>query len=118
MDQDWAERQAALRARAKEAITAALSAAKNREPSLGALLTESMDAITLACWDAVLAPSDRLVLLDDALLLLASLKTLAGAPPAGRPALLAEVYRRTAGMLRRHARLVRVGARPNPHDRA
>ncbi|HEX4047263.1 MAG TPA: hypothetical protein VH309_05490 [Elusimicrobiota bacterium] len=114
MDSDRPEREAALRTRADEAITAALAAADDSEPSLDAVLADSTEAIALTCSDDGLPPGDRLALLDDGLRLLASLKALAGAAQSARPMLLARIYRRSNDLLRRYARLVRAGARRPP----
>ena len=107
MDQDRLQRQAALRARAEEAIKAALAAAEARAHPLSAAAADAMAAVELACWDPRLQPGDRLALIDDALRLLTPLKELAGSGRAARPALIAEVSRRTNDLLRRYAQFVR-----------
>lgn len=109
MDRDGLSRQTALRLRADEAITAALAAADARAPSLPALVEDTMASIDLACGDNTLGARDRTALIDAALLLLASMKTLLRAPQAARPGLTLEVVRRTNALLRRYARLVRAG---------
>ena len=101
------ERQTALRARADEAIRAALAAADARAPSLGLVLADAMEAISLVCWDSTLDAGDKLALIDDALLLIPPLRRLARAPQDARPAQIAEVFRRTNDLLRRYAQLVR-----------
>jgi hypothetical protein len=109
MDEDRSWRQLALRARADEAITAALAAADARAPLQCLVVSDALEAVNLACWDPALDPGDALALIDNALRLTASLKELTGADDAARPALIADVYRRTSDMLRRYARFVRAG---------
>jgi hypothetical protein len=112
MDQDQGARtQAALRARAEAAIAEALSAADGRAPFLGGVVSDTMEAVSLVCWDAGLDAHDRLALIHDALPVLAALKELARAAQDARPALLEKVLRGTNGLLRGYARLVRTGAR-------
>jgi hypothetical protein len=110
MDKESTRRQLALRARAEEAIEAALAAADARVPELAVVVADAMAAVDLSCWDPSLGPGDRLALIDDALRLMGPLKELVGAAHAARPALVAQVYRRTNDLLRRYAQLV-----PRPH---
>jgi hypothetical protein len=107
MDRDPLRRQAALRARASEAILAALAAADARAPSVGAAVADAIAAVELVCWDFNLDPGDRLALIDDALLLMTPLKELAGAAQSARPALIVESLQRTGDLLRQYARLTR-----------
>ena len=93
--------------RANEAMTAAFAAVDACAPTLGAVVADTMDCINLACWDSRLEPIDRLALIDEALLLIAPLKKISGASLEARAALIVEVVRRTTGMLRRYAQLVR-----------
>lgn len=106
MDREGLQRQAALRARAAEAIAAALAAADSRAPSIGDASGDAIAAVKLACWDAALDPDDRLVLVNEGLRLLAVLKELAVAPQASRPGLIVEIFRRTNALLRLYARFV------------
>jgi hypothetical protein len=96
-----------MRLRANEAMTAALAAADARAPFLGVLVEDAMASIDLVCWDSTLDLRDRLALIDDALLLIASLKALSGSAQAAPPEMIVEVVRRTNGLLCRYARLVR-----------
>ena len=114
MDRNWGGREAALRGRAETVIAEALAAAGSRAPSLGGIVVDAMDAVTLVCWDETLPPRDRLLLINDSLPLLATLKSLARAPQDSRPALIAEVLKKTNDLLRRHAFLVRAGAHRQP----
>lgn len=107
MDRDWEERQAALRARADEAIRAALAAANARAPLPSLVVESAMAAAKLACWDQALEPRDRLILIDDALRLLRALKELARAPQAARSERIVELFRQTNDLLRRYAGFVR-----------
>lgn len=107
MDRDWLSRQAAMRVRANEAMMAALTAADARVPSLPALIEDTMTSINLVCEDAALDLCDRLVLIDDALLLIATLKKLSEEAQAARPEMILEVVRRTNLMLCRYAQFVR-----------
>ena len=110
MDRNEAERQAALRARAEEAIEAALAAANARAPIPSLIVDSAMSAVRLVCWDGSLDARSRLVLIDDALRLLAALKGLAHSPEPARPALIVELLRGTNALLRRYAAFV--GAEP------
>lgn len=109
MDQDGLGRRTALRLRADEAMKAALAAADARAPSLPVFIEDTMASIDLACGDEALDARDRVALIDAALLLLASMKTLLRAPRDSRPELMIEIVRRTNALLRRYARLVRTG---------
>jgi hypothetical protein len=104
MDRD---RRTALRLRADEAMRAALAAADDRAPSLAALIETTMASINLVCDDAKLDPRARLLIIDDALRLLASLKKLLRAAQTPPPEAVMEVLRRTNGLLCRYTRLVR-----------
>lgn len=104
MDQ---RRQAALRKRADDLISAALAAADVRSRLLTGAVSDAMAAVELTCWDDSLAPSDRLSLIDEALRLMSLLKEFGQAPAAARPALAADALRLSNGLLRRYARLVR-----------
>jgi hypothetical protein len=107
---EWSKRQTALRARADEAIMAAVAAVDARAPSLGIAVANAMEAIGAVCWDFGLAPGDRLSLIDDALRMLPLLKGLARAAQAARPAMIVEIYRRTDDLLSRYARFIRASA--------
>lgn len=107
MDRDRLNRQTAMRLRADEAMKAALAAADACAPSLAIFIEDTTTSIKLACEDSTLDLRDRLVLFDDSLLLLATLKKLLRAPQAARPELIMEVGRRTSGLLRRYIRFVR-----------
>jgi hypothetical protein len=96
-----------MRLRANEAMMAALAAADACAPFLPVLIEDTMTSIDLVCEDATLDLCDRLVLIDDALLLIASLKKLSDAAHAARPELIVEVVRRTNSMLCRYAQFVR-----------
>jgi hypothetical protein len=106
MDRDLPNRQTALRARAEEAIRAALAAADAHAHPVTSVLADAMAAVDLACWDPGLEPTDRLALIDEALRLMIPLKELATVGRAARPNLIAEVSRRTSGLLRRYAALI------------
>jgi hypothetical protein len=108
MDPDWEKSQLALRARAEEAISAALAAADARAPIPGIVVESTMAAVKLACWDQSLEPRDRLLLIDDALALLWALKELPRASEAARPELTVHLLRRCTDLLRRYAEFVRV----------
>lgn len=108
MDRDRLRHQNAMRLRANEAMMAALAAAEDRAPSLGGLVEDTMASINLVCGDFTLALRDRLALIEEALLLIASLKEILGAAQEARVELSVEVVRRTNGLLCRYARLVRV----------
>lgn len=94
-----------MRMRADEAMTAALAAGE--ASTLASLIHETIASIKLVCEDETLVPRDKLVLLDDALLLLASVKKLVKGAQAPPPEAVMEVLRRTNGLLRRYTRLVR-----------
>jgi hypothetical protein len=96
-----------MRLRADETMKAALAAANAGAPSLAVLIENTMTSINLVCDDAKLEPRARLLIIDDALLLLASLKKLLGAAQAAPPEAIIEVLRRTNGLLCRYTRLVR-----------
>ena len=106
---EWSRRQIALRARADEAIVAALAAADARAKSFGGVVADASEAIGFVCWDSSLPPRERLSLINDALRMLSILKELAGAAHATRPAMIAEVYRRTNDLLQRYATFIRAG---------
>lgn len=97
-----------MRARTNAVIMEALAGAHSYAPSLPEIVTDTIKAVTLACWDLALDPSDRLVLIDAALQLMAALKELTEAAQAARPGLIAAVSRRTDDMLRLYAQLVRI----------
>lgn len=94
-----------MRARADEAMAAALAAADGTLAP-AAVIRDTMASIKLVCEDAALAPRDKLALLDDALVLVASVKKLVRAAQPSPEAVM-EVLRRTNGLLRRYTRLVR-----------
>lgn len=107
MDQDEARR-AALRARAQEAMAAALAAARSRVPIPGIVVESAMTAVKLACWDEGLEPRERLILIDDALRLLSTLKSLPRAPEPDRPELILQLLNKTNELLQRYSDFVRV----------
>ena len=108
MDRDEAQRRAALRARAEEAMAAAVAAANARVPIPGIVVESAMTAVKLACWDEGLEPRERLLLIDAALRLLSALKELPRAPEIERPTLVLELLRGTNELLRLYAGFVRV----------
>src|SRR3569832_1761692 len=108
MDQEEARRRAALQARAEEAMPAALAAARSRVPIPGIVVESAMTAVKLACWDEELEPRERLLLIDDALHLLAALKTLPRAPESARSELILDLLNKTNALLQRYADFVRV----------
>lgn len=93
-----------MRLRADEAMKAALAAAEDCPPSLAIFLEDTMASINLVCADSTLDLRDRLVLIDDALLLIGSMKKLLRAGQEARPALIGEILRRASGLLCRYAR--------------
>jgi len=104
MDRDRPSRQTAMRLRADEAMKAALSAEEASAPSSAAYIEDAMRSIDLVRQDCTLDPRDRLLLIDDMLPLIASLKRLLR---AAQPEQIMEVGRRTNGLLRRYARILR-----------
>lgn len=104
MDRDRLSRQAAMRLRADEAMTAALAAADACAPSLTVFIEYAMNSINLVCEDSTLDLRDRLALIDDALVLIDSMKKLLRAPHEARSELIMEILRRTSGLLGRYAR--------------
>jgi hypothetical protein len=107
MDRDRHSQRTAMRLRAEEAMRSALSAADQDAPSLAVFLEDTMTSIKLVCEDSALEPRRRLALIDDALLLLGSLKSLLRTDTAASPALIMEVGRRTSGLLCRYSRFIR-----------
>jgi methylase of polypeptide subunit release factors len=108
MDQEEARRRAALQARAEVALAAALAAARSRVPIPGIVVESAMTAVKLACWDEELEPRERLLLIDDALRLLATLKSLPRAPESARPELILDLLGKTNQLLQRYSDFVRV----------
>lgn len=104
MERDRLSRQTAMRLRADEAMKAALAAADDCPPSLGILIEDTMATINLVCADSALDLRDRLVLIDDALLLIGSLKKLLRAAQEARPELIRKILRLTSALLCRYAR--------------
>lgn len=97
--------QAALRARAEEAMAGALSAAQARVPIPRLMVETALGAVRLACWDAGLKTADRLSLVEESMDLLAALREFTEAPEAARLDRGRAILRRTNDLLRRYAAL-------------
>ena len=100
-----------MRRRAEEAMEAALAAADDGASALAACIETAIAAIRFVCEDAELDPRDRVTLIDDALLMLASLKDIVRTANGSPFELTTEVFRRTNGLLRRYSGLVRASPR-------
>lgn len=101
-----------MRLRADEAMRAALAGRDGVAPAM-AVLEDAIATIRFACEDESLDPRERVILIDDALRLLATLKEKVRTADASPLELILEIVRRSNGFLRRYARLVR-GERAGP----
>jgi len=107
---EWNEGQqrAALHARAVAAMAGAVAAVNARVLLPDVAIASAMTAVNLACWNARLEPRERVLLIDESLLLLRTLKELSRAPENARPGLTIELLRGTNELLKRYADYARV----------
>lgn len=96
-----------MQLRADEAMKAALAAADAPPPALAVFIEETMASIDVVCQDPKLDLRLRVLLIDDALLVLAALKKLLNAAQESRPERILDVVRQTNGLLSRYTRFVR-----------
>ncbi len=89
-------------------MAVAVAAANARAPISGVVIESAMTAVNLACCDVGLEPRERLLLIDEALRLLSTLKELPRAPEGARPGLVVALLRGTNELLRRYADFVRI----------
>lgn len=102
-----------MRLRADAEMRAALAAADGGASALAACVEEAVAAIRFVCGDAALDPRERVLLIDEALLLLAAMKDAVKTADASALGPIMEILRRSGGLLRRYAAFAR-GSPPGP----